>query len=254
MLILLAPSKTQEPIKRSYDRYTTPECIEQGSELTRLLGSYSLEQLCTLMKMSPKLGTLTKERIDGFCLPLTRENSSQALFTFQGDAYSKLTPKEYSDEQLHHAQNHLRILSGLYGILKPLDLMHPYRLEMGTRFTREQFKSLYEFWGDRITEIINRQCEESGYSTVVSLASAEYEKVVKRKLLRPRLVTITFKEKKGDTFKSIPIYSKRARGLMAHTIITKGYNSVSSLKEFHDEGYSFNSKLSQELSWVFTRQ
>lgn len=253
MLVITAPSKTQEAIAAAPAHHTTPFFLNRSVQLVGLLKKKTVNELCTLMKMSPRLGEATKEKILRFQLPLTPGNSRQALFTFQGDAYSALTPEMYSEAQLSHAQKHLRILSGLYGILRPLDLMHPYRLEMGLKLAGPGFANLYQFWGELLTERINDECLERGFATLVNLASGEYARSIQPKLLGPKMVTITFKERQASGYRAIPIHAKRARGEMIDFIITDGLNHLEQLRNFTREGYGFAPELSSDAEWVFTR-
>lgn len=253
MLLIVAPSKTQNPIQNDAP-FTKPLFPVESEYLIRCLGDSSLEDLCRLMKMSDKLGQLTYDRIHSFQVPFTRENSTQALFTFQGDSYDALRPADYTIEQLQHAQAHLCILSGLYGLLRPLDLMHPYRLEMATKLQTANGKNLYQFWGSSLTEAINDICRTNGYDTLINLASAEYSKSILKKELAPTFLTITFKEKKGDTYKTIPIHSKRARGMIIDYMITECVSEASQLKTFSGAGYRFNEELTKDTEWIFTRE
>jgi cytoplasmic iron level regulating protein YaaA (DUF328/UPF0246 family) len=253
MLLVTAPSKTQETINRKYATYTLPPLLEMSSVLVTRLREFSVSDLCTLMKMSKKLGESTFRRFEDFILPLTPDNARQALFTFQGDAYSSLTPELYSELQLKHAQHSVCILSGLYGVLRPLDLMHPYRLEMGTRLTLNRHNNLYEFWGNTITDYLNEACSDHKDKTIINLASAEYSRAIKTKMLDPRLVTVTFKERKGDTYTTIPIHSKRARGMMIHYVVSNQVTAAEELQQFTAGGYSFAGALSTADTWIFTR-
>lgn len=191
--------------------------------------------------------------IEEFRTPLAEDQCRQAIFTFEGDNYSALRPAEYTTAQLAHLQDHLLILSGMYGILRPLDLMPPYRLEMGAALQTEKGKNLYEFWGDRITETINALCREKAYRTVVNLASAEYSRSVRQKKLQPDFLTITFKEAKGDGYKSVPIHSKRARGMMIDYVAANLLTEPDQLRSFTTGGYCFNESISNDKEWVFTR-
>ncbi len=254
MLLITAPSKTQEPTSPAPQEYSLPPFLEKSAELVALLRGYSQSELCTLMKMSPRLGESTVEKLANFQLPFTPENARQALFTFQGDAYAAITATAYQAEQLDHAQRHLRILSGLYGILRPLDLMQPYRLEMGLKLATEQGTNLYQFWGNLLTEQINKTCKRHGHDTVVNLASTEYSRSINKKLLQPRFLTITFKEQKAGSYKTIPIYSKRARGMMIDEVIRKQLTAAEHLQAFKQDNYAFSEKLSSKKEWVFTRK
>jgi len=254
MLLITAPSKTQNRIVHHVPLFTEPYFLSKSKILIDQLRTYSVPDLCHLMKTSTTLGESTHQRILDFHPPLTPKNSGQALFTFQGDAYESLTPKSYTEEQLLHAQRHLRILSGLYGILRPLDLMFPYRLEMGCRLVGKNWNNLYQFWGDAITENINADCRDHQDETVINLASNEYFRVINTKKLAPRLITITFQQKKGNAYTTIPIHSKRARGLMIHFVITHGLTQAEQLQQFRLGDYSFHEELSTLDNWFFRRE
>ena len=261
MLLITAPSKTQRsqlsnPAMAS-EHFTLPVFFERSKRLNSELAKLSLTELCQLMKMSETLGKSTHQRISHFVEEPTSTNCLPALFTFQGDAYSSLTPESYDQQQLLHAQAHLRILSGLYGILRPLDLMSPYRLEMATRLQTENSANLYQFWGDMITENINEDLAGLAEPVVVNLASTEYSKVIHAKRLEGRMLTITFKEKKGDDYRTVPIHSKRARGMMIHFMITEQLTAPGPLRDFNLGGYTYRddlSSLSQKDEWIFTRE
>jgi len=254
MLIITAPSKTQNPINRHFPFCTEPRFLARSEILIDRLHSFSLPDLCSMMKTSVNLGESTRQRILAFRPPLSLENSRQAIFTFQGDAYESLTPDTYTEEQLHHAQRHFRILSGLYGILSPLDLMFPYRLEMGCKLTGKGYENLYQFWGDAITDAINADCGDHQDQTVVNLASHEYFRVINTKRLEPRLVTVTFQQKKNTGYATIPIHSKRARGMMIHFMITNGITQAEHLKQFNLGDYRFCEEISTTESWFFRQE
>lgn len=254
MQIITAPSKSQQAITPACSFFTIPLFAEESRQLNEILKGFPLEKLCQLMKMSSALGDLTRKRIQEYKQPFSRENACQALFTFQGDAYSSLTPARYSEQELLHAQQHLRILSGLYGLLRPLDLIQPYRLEMATRLQTEQGETLYQFWGNKITDQINREMAKDPDQTLVNLASQEYVRVLQKKNLHPRLLTVTFKECKGESCKTIPIHSKRARGLLVHYVITQRLTTAEELLGFDLDGYSFQEKLSTTTEWIFSRE
>lgn len=254
MLLITAPSKTQNRIDRYLSFFTEPSFFSKSTSLIDQLKAYSVTDLCHLMKISRTLGESTHQRIADFRPPLTLENSRQALFTFQGDAYESLTPATYTEKQLRHAQRHLRILSGLYGSLRPLDLMFPYRLEMGCKITGKGWNNLYQFWGDTITDSINFDCKDHPDPTVINLASNEYSRVINMKKLLSRPVTITFQQKKGDGYATIPIHSKRARGLMIHYVIINGLTHAEQLQQFNLGEYSFHKELSTADNWFFRRK
>jgi len=254
MLLILAPSKTQKFINRDFFHFTRPLLLEKSLFLAEHLKSLSRPELSKSMKLSKKLTGETYDRIHAFKPPLTIKNSRQAIFTFQGDAYSQLCPENYSEEKLLYAQQHLHILSGLYGILRPLDLMFPYRLEMGLKLTTPGAANLYQYWGDEPTDVINSSLAETGSTRLVNLASGEYIKAVNRKKLRGKLITAAFKQKKNGIYKTIPIHAKRARGLMTHFAIVNRIRKAEDLKSFDLDDYSYSSSESTEERWVFNKK
>jgi len=251
VLLILAPSKTQHFNKREYSEHTIPALIDKAQYLVDRICLLSRDQLSQLMKTSEKLTSATHDKFHSFHTPLTRKNANQALFTFQGDSYKAITADEYNNEDLGHAQQHLRILSGLYGILRPLDLMQHYRLEMGTRFTTENFTTLYQFWGSLITDIINETLETLTDKTLVNLASTEYAKVIDKKGLAGRWIDITFRQRHKGHYKTIPIHSKRARGLMVDFMITNRIDRAEDLLSFALDGYLYNKEVSTAENWYF---
>ena len=253
MLFITAPSKTQEPTTLHKGNHTIPLFLESSAELINILKKLGPLELSSLMKMSEKLGESTYHRIQTFPDVFDPNTCRPALFTFKGDNYAALRPGEYSAAELGYAQDHLLILSGLYGMLRPLDLMYPYRLEMGLKLENAQGKTLYNFWGSRLTEKINELCGAKGYTTLINLASTEYSRAVVKKMLTVRFLTITFKEKKGDGYKTVPIYSKRARGMMIDFAISSGADEAEQLKRFSREGYCYNETLSTDKEWIFSR-
>ncbi|MDY0375379.1 MAG: peroxide stress protein YaaA [Desulfobacterium sp.] len=254
MLTVISPSKTLDFKSRSYPSHTTPFFSTHIQEIVDHMKTLSGEDLEELMKISPKLAALNYERYQNFNFPFVRENSHQALLAFKGDVYQGIAVDDYLDGDFDFAQDHLRILSGLYGLLRPLDLIQPYRLEMGLRLSGPWGKNIYQFWEDRITDRINEEVLESeGDRVLVNLASNEYFKAVRPRGLKSDLVNVHFKEKKDDGFKIIGIHAKRARGVMADFIIKNRINRVEELKPFDLNGYEFNSTLSTQEDWVFTR-
>lgn len=251
MILITASSKTQAPIDRHYPIATTPRLIAKGTELIDLLRPLGVAELAGLMHMSEKLAESTVGRIKQFRPPLTLMNSHQAMFTFQGDAYDHLTPLDYSEAELDHAQRHLRILSGLYGLLRPLDLMFPYRLEMGQKLNTAAGSTLYQFWGDTLTTLLNEDLKALTERTVINLASNEYSRAIQPAKLDGDWLTITFQQQKGDGWATIPIHTKRARGAMIHFTITHQLSAPEDLKNFRLDGYRFTPGLSTEDNWVF---
>ncbi|MEN8140671.1 MAG: peroxide stress protein YaaA [Thermodesulfobacteriota bacterium] len=253
MLLVISPSKTQNLACRTTSNWTGPEMLEQSLALVALLRKYDGPGLERLMKISPKLGQLNLKRFAGFTTPFTLENARQALFFFTGDLYTSLAADSFNAAELDFAQGHLRILSGLYGALRPLDLLQPYRLEMGTRLANERGKNLYHFWGSLITDQLRAQMAASGSRVLVNLASDEYFKAVKTRELGAELLKVSFKEKKDDGYRVVAIHAKRARGLMVNYIIRNQLIDVDDLKGFARHGYRFNKGLSSGAEWVFTR-
>jgi cytoplasmic iron level regulating protein YaaA (DUF328/UPF0246 family) len=253
VLLILAPSKTQQFNKREYSEHTIPALIDKAQYLADRICLLSRDQLSQLMKTSEKLTSATHDKFHSFHTPFTLENADQALFTFQGDSYKAITAEKYSNKDLVHAQQHLRILSGLYGILRPLDLMQPYRLEMGSRFTTEDFTTLYQFWGSLITDIINKTLGALADKTLVNLASTEYAKVINRKELAGRWIDITFRQRQKGQYKTIPIHSKRARGLMVDFMITNRIDRAEDLLSFALDGYLYNKEISTTENWYFCK-
>lgn len=253
MLLILSPSKTQNDQCRHVGGSTTPELLEQSSQLVENLRGYDKAGLEKLMKISPKLAALNQQRFADFTTPFNEENARETLFFFTGDVYSGLDAESFGKNDIDFAQKHLRILSGLYGVLRPLDLIQPYRLEMGTTLPNAKGKNLYEFWGSRISKELQEQLDTLGSDLLINLASNEYFKAVQPKEMQAKVVTITFKEKKNDGYRVVAIYAKRARGLMANFIITNRITSLNGIKKFAEQGYSFHAELSQEHEMVFTR-
>jgi len=205
------------------------------------------------MGISDKLGCLNYDRFQAWQKPFTQNNAKQAVLAFNGDVYSGLAAERFSADDFRYAQKHLRILSGLYGVLRPMDLMQAYRLEMGTRFANAEGKDLYAFWGEQVTTALNKQLKALKSTSVVNLASNEYFKAVKPKLLNAELITPVFKDLKGDQYKVISFYAKKARGLMAAWIIQNKVERPADLKKFKAGGYAYNKTLSSDKQMVFTR-
>ena len=253
MLLIISPSKTQESDVPIRDDYSQPFFIDKTELLARQLKQLDQTQLAALMKMSDKLAAVNFQRFQDFQFPFTPDNSRQALLMFQGDQFNPIAVDGYSDEQLAHAQQHLRILSGLYGMLLPLDLMQPYRLEMATKLAVGDAKNLYSFWGDLVTRELNNELSDDPQPVLINLASAEYFKVIHKKELHPDILTLSFKQEKGGKLKTIAIYAKRARGAMVDFVIRNGITRSIDLQGFNRDGYRFKSDLSVDNEWVFVR-
>ena len=253
MLMVISPAKTldyESPLATS--TYTQPEFLEDACELVDQLKTLEPHQISNLMSISDKLGQLNAERFQNWHTPFTPENARQAVLAFKGDVYTGLDAESFSEQDFDFAQQHLRMLSGLYGVLKPLDLMQPYRLEMGTRFENTRGKDLYAFWGSKITEALN-QLLASDDKVLVNLASNEYFKSVQKKHLDARLVTPQFKDWKNGQYKMISFYAKKARGLMCRYAIQNRITQADDLKGFNLDGYYFSEDQSDNNNWVFLR-
>jgi cytoplasmic iron level regulating protein YaaA (DUF328/UPF0246 family) len=255
MLFLLSPAKALD-----YDTpahvasHTQPLFTRQSAELIKVLKTQSPQQISSLMKLSDKLSGLNVARYEAWSPTFTANNSKQAALAFNGDVYEGLNAKTLSESDLQWAQAHVCILSGLYGVLRPLDWMQPYRLEMGTALATSHGKNLYQFWGSEISNYMNERAAADASPVVVNLASEEYFKVVDRKALKPRVVTCVFQELKAGQYKIISFMAKRARGLMVRYAIEKKLDSVKKLESFNLEGYDFSPDASEPDRLVFRRQ
>ncbi|GAB6190333.1 peroxide stress protein YaaA [Desulfocastanea catecholica] len=253
MQIITAPSKTQQCNGRIYAQYTQPLLLDKAKILIDRLKLLDRDELSRLMRTSERLTESTYQRIHTFTLPFSPDNAKQALFTFQGDAYSAIQAADYSPEQLRYAQEHLFILSGLYGLLRPLDLMQPYRLEMGCSLSVAGVDTLYQFWREKITASINEAFAESADRVLVNLASKEYAKVVDERQLQAQMVHVTFQQKHQGRLRTIAIHAKRARGMMIDFAITNHIDTAAGLQEFRDDGYSFSRENSSATKWFFVK-
>jgi len=255
MLLLISPAKTldyETPAQTS--SFSLPDFLDESAELIDQLKTLSPANVSSLMSVSEKLGVLNSNRFIDWKLPFTPDNSKQALLAFKGDVYEGMAVNTFTEEDLSWANEHLRILSGLYGLLKPLDLMQPYRLEMGTRFNNHGGKNLYEFWDTKITDKINQEFSEQKTPVLINLASNEYFKSVKPKLLNAAVITPVFKDWKNDKYKIISFYAKKARGMMSAYIIKNRLESPSDIKQFDTAGYVFSAEQSSDKEWVFLRK
>lgn len=249
MLAVISPSKTQDFEPAQIDVFTQTRQIEQSQVLVDLLKGKTQDDIASLMSISDKLSKLNFDRFQTFSTPFTLSNAKQALLAFKGDVYNGIDAQSLSLDDFEFAQGHLRMLSGLYGVIRPLDLIQPYRLEMGTKLKNGQGKNLYEFWGDQISQVLNEDESE----VIINLASNEYFKGIDKKSINAKIVNIAFKELKNDTYKIIGIYAKRARGLMVNYMIKNRLTDPELLKDFNVEGYQFKQTMSDDLTWVFTR-
>lgn len=254
MLIILSPSKTLDfDLKPQTDVFTQPQLLEQAAELASLLKEYTPSQLRKLMKINEKLADLNVQRYQDWHTPFGTDNAKQAVLVFKGEVYNGLNADLLTKDDLNYAQDHLRILSGLYGVLRPLDLMQPYRLEMGIKLKTKKGIDLYTYWGDQITEAINSTLDATGQKYLINLASDEYFKVLNKEKLKAEIVTPAFKDYKNGSYKFMTVYGKKARGMMARFILRKRLTDVEQIKLFEEDGYYFNEQMSEEKTWVFTR-
>ncbi len=254
MLILVSPAKTLDYESAPLiEDNTQPQFLEQSQELIDQLKKLPAAKVGKLMHISDKLAQLNAERYKSWKQPLKPGTAKQCIFAFQGDVYIGLEASTMKKRDLQFAQKHLRILSGLYGVLRPLDLMLPYRLEMGTKMANKKGQNLYHFWGDSITDSLNAELEAQKSPLVVNLASNEYFKVVNKHKLPPSLISPVFKDKKNGEYKLISFFAKKARGMMARYIIDNRIKKTEDLKDFNTAGYKYNVKLSTDKEPVFTR-
>ena len=255
MLIVLSPAKSLDyDSAPTTDIHTQPEFIARSAELIKHLRELSPAQIGSLMHISDPLAALNAERFAAWSRKFTTKNAKQAVLAFDGDVYGGLDAATLNARQLDYVQSHIRILSGLYGALRPLDLMQPYRLEMGTRFANPAGKDLYAFWGDEVTQALNRALESHKSKTLINLASEEYFKVVRPKALPANVITPIFQDWKGGKYKIISFFAKRARGLMARYAAQHAIKTPEKLKNFDSEGYAFVPDASTETAWMFRRR
>lgn len=254
MLVVISPSKTLDfQTVSSTAENSQPLFVKEVSELVRHLKKLSVSELEDLMKISTKLAILNMERFAFWKPEFTTETAHQAIFSFKGEVYHGLDARTMQIADVESSQQHLRILSGLYGVIRPLDLIRPYRLEMGTSFQFGKYDSLYHFWRQKITRQISTDLKRSGSNLLFNLASHEYFSVLESKKLNARIVTPQFLEEKNGAFSIITVYTKKARGLMTRFILEHHLDSEDDLRGFDSEGYCFNSHLSRPGSPVFTR-
>ncbi|HHG8771224.1 TPA: peroxide stress protein YaaA [Raoultella planticola] len=254
MLILISPAKTldyQSPLATT--RYTQPELLEYSQQLIGVARQLSAPQIAKLMSISDKLADLNATRFHDWHPDFTPQNARQAILAFKGDVYTGLQAETLSEADFDFAQQHLRMLSGLYGVLRPLDLMQPYRLEMGIKLENPNGKDLYQFWGDVITDTLNQALKAQGDDIVINLASDEYFRSVKTKQLQGQIIKPVFLDEKNGKFKVISFYAKKARGLMSRYIIEKRLTQPEQLVGFDSEGYFFDSEASGNGEMVFKR-
>ncbi len=255
MLIVLSPAKnldyeTPTPTRK----HTKAALLDDAHILAEQMKGLSPQKMSSLMGISDKLGILNYDRYQAWELPFNADSARQAIFAFKGDVYVGLNAYAFDASDVQFAQTHLRILSGLYGVLKPLDWMQPYRLEMGTKLKNARGSDLYAFWGDKISRELNKALKTSGTPVLLNLASQEYFKSVTRDSLKADVITPVFKDWKNGKYKIISFFAKKARGLMSAYIIKNKITDVEQIKGFDWEGYGFDPASSSEQEWVFTRK
>lgn len=254
MIAIISPAKTLDfKSKEQTEKYTQPDFLKESEVLIKELRKYKPKELVELMSINSDLANLNFERFLNWGIPFNLENSKQALLAFKGQVYVGLDAKSLDANDLGFAQDHLRIISGLYGILRPLDLMQAYRLEMGTPLKNPEGKNLYEFWRNKITDTINKELKGHKHKVIINLASNEYFKAIKSKLVDGDIITPVFKEEKGNDFKVITVYAKTARGLMSRFIIQNRIEKPEGIKAFDADGYLFSKDMSTDKEWVFIR-
>lgn len=255
MLMVISPAKTldyESPLATS--RFTQPALLEKSQQLIDVARDLSPAQIASLMGISDKLAHLNADRFSQWQPPFSPDNARQAILAFKGDVYTGLQAESFSEADFDFAQKHLRMLSGLYGLLRPLDLMQPYRLEMGIKLANPAGKDLYSFWGDLLTQKLNDALAEQGDDVLINLASDEYFKAIKPKQLNAELVKPVFLDEKNGKFKVISFYAKKARGLMSRYVIEKRLTKPAQLKKFDVDGYFFDAAESKGNELVFKRR
>jgi cytoplasmic iron level regulating protein YaaA (DUF328/UPF0246 family) len=254
MLMVISPAKTLDfETPPTTERCTQPQYLDHSQELILQLRELTPAQISELMHLSDKLAGLNAARFGSWTPAFTAKNAKQALLAFKGDVYTGLAAETLSETDLDYAQQHLRMLSGLYGLLRPLDLMQPYRLEMGTKLANARGKDLYAFWGERISEWLNEALAEQGDDVLLNLASNEYFSAVKRSALKARVIDTEFRDQKNGQYKIISFYAKKARGMMSRFVISERIDNPEHLKQFDVQGYRFDNELSKPDKLVFLR-
>jgi cytoplasmic iron level regulating protein YaaA (DUF328/UPF0246 family) len=254
MLIVISPAKKLDfKTEPNTKQYSLPALAEHSQILINELKKCSIEDLTKLMNISYGLAETNLKRIYDWSLPFTPQNAKQAILAFNGDVYEGINAKQFSENDFNFAQDHLRIISGLYGILRPLDLIQPYRLPMGTKLSNERGKNLYYFWGDIITNEINKTLKQTNNKILLNLASNEYFKAINTKKIDAPIVDVVFKENKNGIYRVVSFYAKKARGLMTKFIIKNKITNIDDIKSFNLDGYNFDQQQSDMDKFVFIR-
>lgn len=253
MIILLSPAKSLDFSPLENVEYSQPRLLDKTAELVGVMRKKSRAAIQELMGVSEKIADLNHGRYQNFSLPFTTENAKPSMYAFNGDVYTGLEASSFEGQEIDFAQRHIRLLSGLYGVLKPLDLIQPYRLEMGTKLKYRRKKNLYEFWGTEITDLLNQDLAEAGSEVVLNLASKEYFRAVKKEKLNGKVIDIDFRENRNGTLKVISFNAKKARGRMAHLIVKEGITSPEDLKELVVNDYVFSPDRSVDDVFTFVK-
>jgi cytoplasmic iron level regulating protein YaaA (DUF328/UPF0246 family) len=252
MLLLISPAKSFDFESPAHTQSASePDFVQESTRLIKKMGTFSRKKIGEMMHISPELAMLNVDRYQKWTPQPKREDTKQALLAFNGEVFRGLNAKEMSEEDLHYAQDHLRILSGLHGLLRPLDLIQPYRLEMGTKLKYYSYTNLYQFWGDKITKRINADLGDA--QAIVNLASTEYYKAVKESKLKAKVITPIFKDFSNGDYRILMTYAKNARGVMTNYIIKNRITNPEELKAFNQNGYIYDEAQSDEHNWVFLR-
>ena len=254
MILVLSPAKTLDESPSNFEHNTNPLFLKESKKLVSVLKKKDKNDLMKLMNVSEKISTLNENRFRNFKTPFNPKNSKQAIFAFKGDVYLGFNVESLNKKDLLYAQNHVRILSGLYGILKPLDLIQAYRLEMGTRLSNGHGTNLYEFWGDKITEALNDEPELQEGDTLINLASQEYFRSIKKNKLNSQIINVHFKEDRNGVLKVISFTAKKARGAMAQQIVKKRLDKPEQLKKLKILDHKYVAKLSDENNYMFVKK
>ncbi len=254
MLILISPAKTLDySVSMPNIEASNISFPKESMELINGLKKFKAKEIQELMGISPKLAQLNFERIQQYRFPFSEEEVKPALLVFKGEVFQGINVESFSNNDLQYAQDHLCILSGLYGLLRPLDKIMPYRLEMGTKYSTKKFKHLYDFWDNKIHNAVQESLDKQGDNILINLASNEYYKSVKAKNLKAEIITPQFKDFKNGQYKMISFFAKKARGLMTNFILKNQIYNPEELKLFNMEGYEYNDRLTVGNEWVFTR-
>lgn len=255
MLIVVSPAKTLDYESELNTKLSSkPELLEHSEQLVSIMRTFSALDIAEFMEVSMKIADLNFERFEQWQAPFTKKNARPAALAFRGDVYDGLQADQFNDEELNFLQDHLRILSGLYGFLKPLDLMQPYRLEMGRKLETDRGKNLYEFWGSLVTDALNKTLKKQKSDVLVNLASNEYFKVIRKQELNAEIITPQFKDWKNGQYKMISFYAKKARGMMTRYITENRISDPEEMKNFDLGGYQYRGEMSSVSDWVFTRE